>query len=355
VKSGRAIIFKGIGQVELAPISIPDLQENEVLVQTLVTGISQGTDRTMLAGTYRGVQDRYPLIYGYLRVGKVLETGRSVTRVAPGDRVFAGLSGSRLEPNDGYGPSGGAYTSHGVVHETDLVRLPNDISDDLAAICGLGAVAYEGVAMSNVRPRQRTLVTGLGAIGQFSALFSVLAGAEVAAADPIDSRRDLANTLCGVTTFDPGAVQLSEALTKWAPETTRPWPGRNGVPTSGYEQLRWQQAGGPIDVAIDTTGKADLVNSYIGMMNREGTICLQGYYGGDIVFDHHAAHLKRLSFRLPGGMDLQDYETVMNHARLRPDLEQLVQRRIPLERVPMELQQLLENPTEAVGAVIDWT
>ncbi len=80
MKKARAIIFKGIGQVELASISLPDLQENEVLVQTLVTGISQGTDRTMLAGSYRGVQDRYPLIYGYLRVGRVTETGRSVTR-----------------------------------------------------------------------------------------------------------------------------------------------------------------------------------------------------------------------------------------------------------------------------------
>jgi 3-hydroxyethyl bacteriochlorophyllide a dehydrogenase len=354
VAEAVAIIFRGVGEIELATISIPELRPDEVLVQTIVTGISQGTDRAMVAGTYRGVHERYPLVYGYLRVGTVLETGADVTRVEPGDRVFTGLSGCRLDPDDGYGPTGGAYTSHGVVHESDVVPLPSDISDDVAALCGLGAISYEGVALSRVRPRQRVLVVGLGAIGQFSALFSVLMGAEVAGADPIDSRRELASQLFKIETFDPAALALADAVSAWGPTSARPWPGRNGPPASAYEQLRWQQASGPIDVVIDTTGQPGLVSSYIGLLAREGALCLQGYYGGDITFDHHPVHLKRLSLYCPGGMDLSDYETVLNLARGRPELGQLVQRRIPLDRAAEDLGYLLENPTEAVGAVIDW-
>jgi 2-desacetyl-2-hydroxyethyl bacteriochlorophyllide A dehydrogenase len=354
LKQATAIVFKGVNQIELALVSLPALKDHEVLVETAITGISQGTDRAMVAGTYGGVHDRYPFIYGYLRVGVVVETGAGVARVSPGDRVFAGLSGCRLDPDDGYGPVGGAYTSHGVVHESDLVRLPNFVSNDLAALSGLGAIAYQGVAASRLRPRQRVLVVGLGAIGQFSAMFSAFTGAEVAGADTIASRRQLASQLFGIDTFDPAARPLVDAVPGWEPSSARPWAGRNGPPTSAYEQLRWQQASGPLDAVIDTTGKAELVGGYIDLLAREGTLCLQGYYGGEVAFDHHRAHMKRLSFHCPGGMDLADYETVLNLVRKRPDLAQLVQHRIPVERAPEDLRYLLDNPSEAVGAVIDW-
>jgi threonine dehydrogenase-like Zn-dependent dehydrogenase len=118
--------------------------------------------------------------------------------------------------------------------------------------------------------------------------------------------------------------------------------------------MRWQQAGGPLDVVIDTTGIAGLVGGYVDLLAREGTLCLQGYYGGDIAFDHHPVHMKRLNFHCPGGMDLADYETVLNLVGPRPDLAELVQRRIPVDRAPEGLGYLLGHPTEAVGAVIDW-
>jgi 2-desacetyl-2-hydroxyethyl bacteriochlorophyllide A dehydrogenase len=355
LKKATAIIFKGVNQIELASVSVPALEHAEVLVQTVVTGVSQGTDRAMVAGSYRGVHDRYPFIYGYLRVGVVVETGPGVTHVSHGDRVFAGLSGCRLDPNNGYGSVGGAYTSHGVIHESDLVRLPDFISDDLAALSGLGAIAYQGVAMAGIGPRQRVLVVGLGAIGQFSAMFSALTGAEVAGADTIESRRALASQLFNIETFDPTKRQLDDAVAGWEPGSARPWAGRNGRPTSAYERVRWQQAGGPVDAIIDTTGKAQLVGDYIDLLAREGALCLQGYYGGEIAFDHHPAHIKRLRFHCPGGMDLADYETVLNLVRARPDLAGLVQRRIPVERAPEDLSYLLDHPTDAVGAVIDWT
>ena len=354
MKKAKAIVFKDVGDIRLEEITLPSLRDDEVLVETEVTGISQGTDRAMVSGTYKGVGDRYPLIYGYLRVGVVTEIGSRVTRVARGDRVFAGLSGCRLSPSDGYGETGGAYTSHGVIHESNVVRLPDDIPSDLAALCGLGAIAYQGVVITRIQPRSRVLVAGLGAIGQFSAMLSALTGAEVIGVDPIASRRELASKLFNIRTIDPTATALRDALSSFELTSTRPWPGHNGPPTSCYEQLRWNQASGPVDVVVDTTGKAGLLESYVDLLTRAGSVCLQGYYGGEIAFDHHSVHLKRLSIHCPGGMDLVDYETVLNLARGRPELGQLVQRRMAVAHAPQELAQLLDDPTEAVGAVIDW-
>jgi len=119
---GTAIAFTGVNRIEIVDISIPALHPDEVLIETELTAVSQGTDRAMVAGTYRGVQERYPFIYGYSRVGRVVDVGPAVQGLAAGDRVFVGMAGTRLDPTDGLGEQGGTYTSHGVVHQTDVVR-----------------------------------------------------------------------------------------------------------------------------------------------------------------------------------------------------------------------------------------
>ena len=123
---GRAIVFAGRDRIELVDISVPRVRPDEVLVETEITAISQGTDRVMVAGTYAGVNSRYPFVYGYSRVGRVLEAGADVSGVRASDRVFVGMAGTRLDPADGLGELGGAYTSHAVVHHADVVVLPGD-------------------------------------------------------------------------------------------------------------------------------------------------------------------------------------------------------------------------------------
>src|SRR5262249_49951196 len=150
---------------ELVALSLPALRPDEVLIESEVTAVSQGTDRAMVAGAYGGVEARYPFIYGYSRVGRVTAVGDAGTSATGGDGVFVGMGGTRLDPADGFGELGGSYTSHGVVHETELVRLPGELESPTAAIAALGAIAYQGVVSAGVRPGSRVLVVGLGAIG----------------------------------------------------------------------------------------------------------------------------------------------------------------------------------------------
>ena len=118
---GRAIAFIARGRIELVDVAVPAIRPDEVLIETELTAVSQGTDRAMVAGSYGGVEDRYPFIYGYSRVGRVIEVGDAVPGVPVGARVFVGMAGTRLDPADGYGEQGGSYTSHGVVHHTELL------------------------------------------------------------------------------------------------------------------------------------------------------------------------------------------------------------------------------------------
>ncbi len=352
MRRGRAIAFTARDRIEMVDITIPQVQPDEALIETEITAVSQGTDRAMVAGTYVGVEDRYPFIYGYSRVGRVLELGADIRGLAVGDRVFVGMAGTRLDPADGLGEQGGSYTSHAVVHHSDIVPLPNDVDSITAAIGALGAIAYQGVVSANVRPNSRVLVAGLGAIGQFSALISRLRGAEVWAMDPIASRRELAARLSGITPLDPGediARRIDE--TAWG---ARPWPGRNGPPAARYEQRRWAGAAGVVDIVIDATGRLDAFDAYVPLIAREGCLCLQGYYAKPLTLNFHAAHLKRLTIKCPGGMDQVDYETVLRLTAFA-DTKQLVGMVIPAANAPTVLHDLLfKPPSDVVSAVIRW-
>jgi threonine dehydrogenase-like Zn-dependent dehydrogenase len=238
------------------------------------------------------------------------------------------------------------------VHHSDIVPLPDDVDSTTAAIGALGAIAYQGVVAANVRPNARVLVGGLGAIGQFSALFSRLRGAEVWAMDPIASRRDLAARISGITPLDPVediARRIGE--TAWG---ARPWPGRNDAPAARYEQRRWSGAAGVVDVVIDATGRPDAFDAYIPLLAREGCLCLQGYYAKPLSLNFHAAHLKRLTIKCPGGMDQVDYETVLRLTSFA-NMKQLVGLVIPVANAPTALRELLfQPPSDVVSAIIRW-
>ena len=349
---GRAIVFAGRDRIELVDISVPRVRPDEVLGETEITAISQGTDRVMVAGTYAGVNSRYPFVYGYSRVGRVLEAGADVSGVRASDRVFVGMAGTRLDPADGLGELGGAYTSHAVVHHADVVVLPDSVSSTTAAICALGAIAYQGVVTSNVRPRSRVLVAGLGAIGQFGALICRLRGAQVWAIDPVPERRALAGRIAGVETLAPDedlAARIEE--TAWG---NRPWRGRNDEPASRYERMRWEQAAGVVDVVIDATGRTDALDAYLPLVAREGCICLQGYYAAPLMLDFHAAHMKRVTIRCPGGMDLVDYESVLRLVA-GAEVAALAGLEVLVDETPTVMRDLLLHPPSGVvSAIVRW-
>jgi L-iditol 2-dehydrogenase len=195
-QEGLAIVFSAPGRVELRPIRVPELQPEEILVRTEMTGISAGTDRSFLQGRYRGAMERFPLVYGYQRVGTVEAVGAAVSQeqVAVGDRVFAGLAPCRLDSSDGLGETGGAYTSLAVAHYSDVHVIPSSVRLGLEelALGGMAAIGLHAVEISRVTAGELVVVVGQGMIGQFDAQLSHLRGARVVVSDLIDRRLELA-------------------------------------------------------------------------------------------------------------------------------------------------------------------
>jgi len=97
----QALYFSGKKSVEVREESIPPLQNDQVLVGTLLSAISAGTEMLFYRGQVSSGQPldtaiqslsgyiSYPLKYGYSTVGKVAAVGPGVDPAWTGKRVFA--------------------------------------------------------------------------------------------------------------------------------------------------------------------------------------------------------------------------------------------------------------------------
>ncbi len=88
------MVFTAPGKIEVREIELPDMEEEDILIRTLYSGISIGTEGWILMNKYKDV--KYPLSSGYQKTGVVEKVGAEVKGVKPGDRMF--LRTTRINP-----------------------------------------------------------------------------------------------------------------------------------------------------------------------------------------------------------------------------------------------------------------
>ena len=239
----HSLWFDGPGSVSVRPEVLPPVQDGDVLVRTLVSGISGGTE--MLA--YRGELDpalpvdetigtlggtfRYPFRYGYSCVG-VVEESRS--DLEEGAMVFA------FHPHqDRFVASASCVIGIGSVaprHATLFPLVETALQITLDAGPGLG---------------EPVVVLGLGAVGALTALMLERAGADVIAVEPRAWRR-LAVHDFGVTTAAPDDI----------------------LRVLGEDGRR-----GRVPLVIDAAGNPDALRGALSLLSHEGTVLVASWYG----------------------------------------------------------------------------
>jgi propanol-preferring alcohol dehydrogenase len=227
----KAAVVHEFGQ----PLSIDDVDRpepgpDEILVRVQASGVCH-TDLHAAEGDWP-VQPTLPLIPGHEGVGYVAGVGRNVRHVKEGDAVGVPWLYSACgrcehcrggwEPlchqqeNAGYSVDGG-YADY-VVADPDYVgRLPDN--PDFAALAPIlcaGVTTYKGLKMTEVRPGQWVLVSGIGGLGHLAVQYACAMGMQVVAVDIADEKLALAEELGAAVTVnarteDPGAA-VQEAV-----------------------------------------------------------------------------------------------------------------------------------------------
>lgn len=239
----RAVIFAGPRQVEVCGQEVPEPGPDQLLVRTLFSGISAGTE--LLA--YRGEIDPqlpldpsisalsgrfgYPFRYGYSCVGRV---ERSCAATAEGSVVFA------FHPHQDWL----------CVDATDTVPL-GTVDARLGTLFPLIETALQVAVDAGDVLEQTVVVIGLGAVGILTAALLQRAGARVVAAEPREWRREAAARF-GVSAVAP------DDLESVATEAT------DGV---------------GVPLVVEVSGNPAALPAALPLLAHEGTALIASWYG----------------------------------------------------------------------------
>jgi threonine dehydrogenase-like Zn-dependent dehydrogenase len=202
------------GQVMLVDVSEPELRPADVLVQTINSVVSSGTETHIIRSRVspaaletdqyptstphgpqlrgRGVAWRGPrpnhapagyASLGYSLAGRVLSVGVDVFDLAPGDLVAC--SGNQCA----------VHAERVAVPRNLVAAVPEGVTPPEAAFVTLGSVAIHSLRRANCRFGETVVVLGLGLLGLLAVQVARMAGMYVLGIDLDEQRRGLALNL----------------------------------------------------------------------------------------------------------------------------------------------------------------
>ncbi len=303
-----AVVIEEPHRVGLRRVHLKEIAEDELLVETLWSGISTGTERLLWSGRmppFPGLG--YPLVPGYETVGVVRDAGKAV-RHRLGETVFApGSTGFA----DVRGLFGGAARRL-VVASARAVTL-DPAWGEQAALLALAATAQH--ALAGGPPPD--LIVGHGVLGRLLARLVIAQGGPPPTVWEIrPERRDGA---VGYATIDPAHD-----------------------PRRDYK------------VVCEASGSAEALDGLIGVLARGGEVILAGFYEAPIRFAFPPAFMREVRLRIAAEWtppDLTAVLTLLERGQL--DLSGLVTHRRPAGEAEEAYAQAFSDPA-CLKMLLDW-
>lgn len=275
-KTMKAAVVHAFGKpLEIREVPVPTPGPGQVLVKIAASGVCH-TDLHAAEGDWP-VKPNPPFIPGHEGVGYVVGVGPGVKHVKEGDRVGVPwlystcghcehcLGGwetlCETQENTGYSVNGG-FAEYTLADAGYVGKLPDNIGFiEIAPILCAGVTVYKGLKMTDTKPGQWVVISGIGGLGHMAVQYAKAMGMNVAAVDIDDGKLDLARRLGAEVTVnarhqDPAAY-LKETI-----------GGAHGALVTAVSPKAFEQA--------------------IGMTRRGGTITLNGLPPGNFplsIFD----------------------------------------------------------------------
>lgn len=270
----------------VAEIKRRDLDSHDVLIEIKYAGICHSDIHTA-HGEWGPVN--YPLVPGHEIAGVVTDVGPNVSKYKVGDRVGVGcMVGSCgecencrngeeqycLKGNiptyagvDQYGePTQGGYSTHIVVEEDFVLRIPDRIELDVAAplLCA-GITTYSPLKHWGAGPGKKVAVVGMGGLGHMAVKIAHAMGAEV--------------------------TVLSQTLNKR--EDGLRFGADHYYATNNPETFN--KLAGHFDLIINTVSANIDINAYFSLLTLDGTLVIVGAPGEPLSVQVFALSSRRRS------------------------------------------------------------
>lgn len=337
----KRVVFERPKEIALKEVELPEPSGNQVLVKTLTTLISTGTELTTLTGefpprSYWAEVSKYPFTPGYSNVGTVIKRGGDVEEVEIGDRVAS------MTPHSQYAL---ADVGEPLKEPRGVVKIPDGVSDEEATFHDLASTVMNSIRLAKVSMGESVVVVGAGLLGQFAVMFSRIAGGY-----PVIS------------------IELSEKRLKIAQKSGATETVKSDV-EDVEKKVRSITNGRMADVVFEVTGNPAVIPWAIKLVKPQGRFVVLSSPRGPTQLDFHD-EVNAPSRTIIGThvTSQPEYETPYNQWTLKRNTElffeflkggiikvnHLISHKYPWFEAERAYRMLTENRAEAMGVILDF-
>jgi L-iditol 2-dehydrogenase len=322
----RAAVYRGVNDVRLEEVPVPQIGAGELLVRVHTCGIC-GTDlKKISTGSHSA-----PRIFGHETTGVVVATGDGVREFKTGDRVmvfhhipcrdcyyckhkvFAQCpTYKKVGATAGYEPSGGGFAEYvrvmdWIVERGGVIRIPDHVSFEQASFIEPVNTCMKGIETLRLVPGETVLVIGQGPIGIILSVLARRCGVRVITSDLFPQRLRIAKTF-----------GLNENIDASASDTVN--------------TIREMTEGRGADAVVLAVAGSGLIRPAMDATRPGGRVLLFAQtQHGEAVFDPASVCVdeKSLLGSYSASVDLQE-ESARFVLNREVDLERLISHRYPL-------------------------
>jgi 2-desacetyl-2-hydroxyethyl bacteriochlorophyllide A dehydrogenase len=194
--AGKRVVFKEAGRVAIEEFSLRKPNPSEVIIETVCTLISPGTETAFLMAL-PNTPKRFPMYPGYSNAGVIASTGSKSSRLSVGDRVVSRKS----------------HASYVIADETDVFKIPDGLSFEEASFFALGSISLQGVRKARIEIGESVVVLGQGLVGNLALQLARLSGGiPLIAVDIFDYRLKISKSCGADYAFNPNKSDLIEEV-----------------------------------------------------------------------------------------------------------------------------------------------
>ncbi|MBC8504898.1 MAG: zinc-binding alcohol dehydrogenase [Anaerolineales bacterium] len=334
----QSLYFEGPRRVGIREEELPALKPEEVLVRSIASAISPGTEMLIYGdqaplglsadSTIEALdgQFNYPFKYGYSLVGEVIELGDKVASHWLGKIVFA------FNPHE----------SHFVAHTEYLHPIPNFVSVEDAIFLPNMETAINFVMDGKPQIGERVAVFGQGIVGLLTtSLLSEFPNNELVTFDNYENRRNASLSIGADKSLSPSEMDVIQDQ----------WLGDN---IQGS------------DLIFELSGSPEALNQAIQLTGFESRIIIGSWYGEkktplELGREFHRNRIKLISSQVStiaaefqGRWDKsRRFDLVWEKlAEIKPS--RFITHRFPLECATEAYQLLDQAPKETIQVIFEY-
>ncbi len=316
---------------------IPTLKDSYVLIKTMHSVISPGTELSMIeASSNRSVS------LGYSAAGVVLECGNAVQQLEKGDVVAC------------YGAPYVQHSEYLLVPQTLCAKVPATVEPKEAALAGIGAIAIHALRIADLQFGETVVVAGLGLVGQMIAKIANAAAFNVISFDVEQQRAKMLADTRQIKSFsglNEMEAKLMEETNLHGADAVLLCTGGKGASLTS-QSLRWIRDKGKVVIVGDL--QPDFPREL--MFSKEAQILISRAGGPgryDQRYEEQALDYPYGFVRWTEGRNVAEYLRLVAENRIQ--VQPFLTGEVDFENVAIAYEQLLSKQTTALTKVINFS